>query len=71
VTPEQRRRLAAIAENVDDAEDAARTADMLAQGTLMHSSMDPELLGHISIALQHLQMAQRMLAQAKGVTSGR
>jgi hypothetical protein len=69
MTTEQATRLALIAAFVDDAQEAARIADMLAQSSLMHS-MDPELRGHISIALQHLQMAQQLLAQAQGVTNG-
>jgi hypothetical protein len=63
MTPEQAQRLELITAFVDDAEGAALTADTLAQSSLMHSSMDPELCGHISIARQHLQMAQRMLTQ--------
>jgi len=72
MTTEQQQRLALIAAFVDDVQEAARIADMLAQSSLMHD-MDPELRGHISIAMQHAQMAQAMLAnmeQVKGATNG-
>jgi hypothetical protein len=61
VTDEQRAYLAAI---VAIAQQAARGADDLVNGAL-YRHVDPELRGHVSIALQHLQMAQQMLEQVQ------
>lgn len=71
MTPEQQQALADLNTDIDIAAGATRRADDAAQGKL-HGALDPELRGHISIALQHLWMAQEMLAhmEAKGATNG-
>lgn len=70
MTPEQQQALEDLASNIDIAAGATRSADDAAQGTL-HTALDPELCGHISIALQHLWMAQEMLAHMEqGVRHG-
>jgi hypothetical protein len=61
MTQEQRMTLDAIAEDIVIAAGATRRADDMAQGEL-RLYLDPELLGHISIAQQHIWMAQEMLA---------
>lgn len=67
---EQQQALADLGTDIDIATGAIRRADDAAYGKL-HSVLNPELRGHISIARQHAQEAQRMLAQmAQGATNG-
>lgn len=67
MTPEQQQALGWLRRFVQDAEYMTRRADELAQGDL-RTVLEPDTLGHIAIAMQHLQMTQKELQE---VTSGR
>lgn len=63
MTEEQiRQSLGLLGRFLQDGEYMTRQADDMAQGDL-HQALDPQLRGHISLALQHLQQAQAMLEE--------
>jgi len=62
MTSGQKQQLEELCIDIDIAEGSTRRADDAAQGKL-HDYLESELRGHISIAFQHLQAAQRILAQ--------